>query len=66
VDDTANADSLISTMNNEEYLDAISVPRQDPSGRTKKNPLTKKQREAVDRAVYGEINTAADISIDNA
>jgi len=37
-------------MNNEEYLDAISAPRNDPGGRRKKRPLTRKQRRAIDLA----------------
>ena len=35
-------------MTNEEYLDAISMPRHDPGGRRKKKPLTRKQREAIE------------------
>ncbi|KAK5014829.1 hypothetical protein LTR39_002939 [Cryomyces antarcticus] len=37
-------------MTNEQYLDAISAPRVDPSGRSKKKPLTKKQMAAIDLA----------------
>lgn len=37
-------------MRNEEYLDAISAPRIDPSGRKKKKPLTKKQMNAIEFA----------------
>jgi len=37
-------------MTNEEYLDAISAPRHDPSGRRKKRPLTRKQRAAIEQA----------------
>jgi len=35
-------------MTNEEYLDAISAPRRDPSGRRKKRPLTRKQRTEIE------------------
>lgn len=37
-------------MTNETYLDAISAPRVDPSGRKKKRPLTKKQMTAIELA----------------
>lgn len=37
-------------MTNEQYLDAISAPRVDPSGRRKKKPLTKKQMAAIELA----------------
>ena len=50
VQQTENATKLKSTMTNEEYLDAISAPRNDPSGRRKKKPLTRKQRAAIDLA----------------
>jgi len=50
VQQTANAGRLQSSMNNEEYLDAISAPRNDPGGRRKKRPLTRKQRKAIDLA----------------
>lgn len=50
VQQTANAGRLQSSMNNEEYLDAISAPRHDPGGRRKKRPLTRKQRKAIDLA----------------
>lgn len=41
---------LKSPMTNEQYLDAISAPRIDPSGRRKKKPLTKKQMAAIELA----------------
>ncbi|THV70841.1 hypothetical protein D6C77_06317 [Aureobasidium pullulans] len=44
------APPLKSQMKNEEYLDAISAPRVDPSGRKKKRPLTKKQMERIEAA----------------
>ncbi|KAF2428255.1 hypothetical protein EJ08DRAFT_615264 [Tothia fuscella] len=44
VKDTAGAPHLSSTMNNEQFLDAISAPKFDPSTRTKRKPLTKKDR----------------------
>ncbi|KAF4552124.1 Sin-like protein [Elsinoe fawcettii] len=56
VKETGNAEKLYSSLNNEEYLDAISAPRNDPSGRRKKKPLTKKQREAIET---GNDNTDA-------
>lgn len=37
-------------MSNESYLDAISAPRVDPSGRKKKRPLTKRQMERIEAA----------------
>lgn len=48
VQDAGNAAKLKSSMSNEEYLDAISAPRNDPSGRRKKKPLTRKQRTAIE------------------
>ena len=48
--DTAEAATLKSQMKNEDYLDAISAPRVDPSGRKKKRPLTKKQMERIEAA----------------
>jgi DNA-directed RNA polymerase-3 subunit RPC5 len=48
--DTKEAKHLKSQMKNEEYLDAISAPRVDPSGRKKKRPLTKKQMERIEAA----------------
>ncbi|KAI5249307.1 hypothetical protein E4T43_00926 [Aureobasidium subglaciale] len=48
--DTSSAAPLKSQMKNEEYLDAISAPRVDPSGRKKKRPLTKKQMERIEAA----------------
>ncbi|KAF2152563.1 hypothetical protein K461DRAFT_256513 [Myriangium duriaei CBS 260.36] len=50
VEDPDSAEQLFSSMSNEEYLDAISVPRHDPGGRRKKKPLTRRQREAIDLA----------------
>ncbi|GAM85061.1 hypothetical protein ANO11243_030640 [Dothideomycetidae sp. 11243] len=50
IDEPDVAQELRSSMTNEEFLDAISVPRHDPGGRRKKKPLTRKQREAIDRA----------------
>lgn len=35
-------------MTNEQYLEAISAPRHDPSGHAKTKPLTKKQMKAID------------------
>lgn len=46
----AEAQPLKSQMTNEAYLDAISAPRVDPSGRKKKRPLTKKQMERIEAA----------------
>jgi hypothetical protein len=48
--DVGGAKALKSQMKNEEYLDAISAPRVDPSGRKKKRPLTKKQMERIEAA----------------
>ncbi|CAD0109542.1 unnamed protein product [Aureobasidium uvarum] len=48
--DTQAAMELKSQMKNEDYLDAISAPRVDPSGRKKKRPLTKKQMERIEAA----------------
>ncbi|KAL2356792.1 DNA-directed RNA polymerase III subunit Rpc5 [Cryomyces antarcticus] len=50
VADIEAAPKLKSSMTNEQYLDAISAPRVDPSGRSKKKPLTKKQMAAIDLA----------------
>ncbi|KAF2458906.1 Sin-like protein conserved region-domain-containing protein [Lineolata rhizophorae] len=52
--DTAKAQRLVSSMTNDEYLDAISAPRHDPSGRVKKKPLTKKQMRAVELEVMSD------------
>ncbi|KAJ9623101.1 hypothetical protein H2203_006034 [Taxawa tesnikishii (nom. ined.)] len=46
--DPENAPRLKSTMTNEEYLDAISAPRKDPSGRKKKRPMTRKERVQIE------------------
>lgn len=48
VQDTENAAKLKSSMTNEQYLDAISAERHDPSGRSKKKPLTKKQMQRIE------------------
>ncbi|KAF2226940.1 DNA-directed RNA polymerase III subunit Rpc5 [Elsinoe ampelina] len=58
VKDTDSVEKLHSNMSNEEYLDAISAPRNDPGGRRKKKPLTKKQREAI--AVGNDITDPVD------
>ncbi|KAL1311188.1 hypothetical protein AAFC00_001383 [Neodothiora populina] len=50
VPETESAAHLKSTLTNEAYLDAISAPRIDPSGRKKKRPLTKKQMTAIEQA----------------
>ncbi len=44
VPNTGGATELLSSMNNEQYLDAISAPRIDPGGRTRTKPLTKKPK----------------------
>lgn len=54
VDESSVAPKLQSTLNNEQYLEAISAPRQDPSGQTKKKPLTKKQIRAIDETDESE------------
>ncbi|EOD48254.1 putative dna-directed rna polymerase iii complex subunit rpc37 protein [Neofusicoccum parvum UCRNP2] len=48
VHDTENTAKLKSSMTNEQYLDAISAERHDPSGRSKKKPLTKKQMQRIE------------------
>lgn len=49
--DTAAAPKLHSSMTNEQYLDAISAPRIDPSDKnSKKKPLTRRQMHAVDES----------------
>jgi len=50
VKETKSVGRLQSSMTNEEYLDAISAPRNDPGGHRKKRPLTRKQRAAIDLA----------------
>jgi DNA-directed RNA polymerase-3 subunit RPC5 len=51
VQDTAAALKLHSSMTNEQYLDAISAPRIDPSDKNgKKKPLTRRQMHAVDES----------------
>ncbi|KAF2083688.1 hypothetical protein K490DRAFT_69574 [Saccharata proteae CBS 121410] len=47
VDDPENAAKLVSSMNNEEYLDAISAERHDPSGHSTKKPLTRRQYQRI-------------------
>ncbi|KAG9723247.1 hypothetical protein KCU73_g13755, partial [Aureobasidium melanogenum] len=66
--DTGSATPLKSQMKNEEYLDAISAPRVDPSGRKKKRPLTKKQMERIEAAeddveVAGEMGGEVDVEM---
>jgi len=46
--DTVGAPQLKTGLIDEQYLDAISAPRADPSGKTKKRPMTKKQQLALD------------------
>ncbi|KAF2838954.1 hypothetical protein M501DRAFT_1004809 [Patellaria atrata CBS 101060] len=48
VQDPPSAPILKSSVNNEEYLEAISAPRNDPSGRVKKKPLTEKQMRVLE------------------
>lgn len=43
-----DAEELTSSMTNDDYLDAISAQRTDPSGRRKTKPMTKKQMAQVD------------------
>ncbi|EON61080.1 hypothetical protein W97_00291 [Coniosporium apollinis CBS 100218] len=54
IHDTEGASQLKSSMTNEEYLDAISAPRHDPSGRSKKKPLTKKQMQVIEESEGSE------------
>ncbi|KAI4727269.1 hypothetical protein E4T49_04958 [Aureobasidium sp. EXF-10728] len=66
--DAGNAVGLKSAMRNEEYLDAISAPRVDPSGRKKKRPLTKKQMERIEAAeddveVAGEMGGEVEVEM---
>ncbi|KAG9957689.1 hypothetical protein KCU61_g8921, partial [Aureobasidium melanogenum] len=66
--DTGSATPLKSQMKNEEYLDAISAPRVDPSGRKKKRPLTKKQMERIEAAeddveIAGEMGGEVDVEM---
>lgn len=47
--DTENAKKLIAEMTNEEYLDAISVPRIEAgSNKKQKMPLSRKQRDELE------------------
>ncbi|OCL07692.1 hypothetical protein AOQ84DRAFT_440046 [Glonium stellatum] len=51
VQDTAAAPKLHSSMTNEQYLDAISAPRIDPSDKnSKKKPLTRRQMHAIEES----------------
>jgi DNA-directed RNA polymerase III subunit RPC5 len=44
VKDTGSATKLASPLNNDEYLDAISIPRIEPGSKGKRKlPLTRKQ-----------------------
>ena len=43
VQDTSSAPSLETNLTNEQYIDAISAPRIDTSGRIRKKPLTRRQ-----------------------
>lgn len=48
--DTPNAKQLISPWNNEEFLDAISIPLIEPGNRVKrKAPLTRKELAVMHR-----------------
>ncbi|KAK7703505.1 hypothetical protein SLS57_010944 [Botryosphaeria dothidea] len=55
IDDTKNAAKLKSSMTNEQYLDAISAERHDPSGRSKKKPLTKRQMQRIEDSDESDI-----------
>lgn len=35
----------MTTLTNEQYIDAVSAPRTDTSGRIRKKPLTRRQRQ---------------------
>jgi len=48
VKDTVGAPQLKTVLIDEQYLDVISAPKADPSGKTKKRPMTKKQQLALD------------------
>lgn len=56
VHDSDNAPRLKSSMTNIEYLEAISAPRVDPSGKRRKPPMTKKQRAAIEVAEVADEN----------
>lgn len=43
-------------MSNEQYLEAISAPRHDPSGHAKTKPLTKRQMKAIDLSDDEDVN----------
>ena len=43
VQDTSSAPSLATTLTNEQYIDAVSAPRTDTSGRIRKKSLTRRQ-----------------------
>lgn len=47
-DDATGQEQLISDMDNSQYLDAISAERVDPSGRSKKKPMTRHEQQMVD------------------
>lgn len=44
VDDVINAPKLVSSMTDQEYIDAISAPRIDAGGRTRQKPAAKRQK----------------------
>jgi hypothetical protein len=47
--DTENAKKLIANMNNDQYLDAISIPRIEAGSKGKqKMPLSRKQRDDLE------------------
>ena len=46
--DTIGAPQLKTVLTDEHYLDIISAPKADPSGKTKKRPMTKKQQLVLD------------------
>lgn len=56
VHDAENAARLKSSMNNEQYLDAISAERHDPSGRSTKKPLTKKQMQRIEDSEDSDVD----------
>jgi DNA-directed RNA polymerase-3 subunit RPC5 len=57
--DTSAAPQLKASTADEQYLDSISAPRTDPSGRTKKKPITKKQRLALEEDSDGFVESRA-------
>ncbi|KAF2141909.1 uncharacterized protein K452DRAFT_326929 [Aplosporella prunicola CBS 121167] len=54
VEDPEAAPRLRSSLSNEAYLDAISAERSDPSGRSKKKPLTKRQMQRIEDSEESE------------